>query len=171
MTPDLTDTLCTRCGLCCDGTLFADVELSGLAEVSRLEVLGLEVEDDSRMGGLLVQPCAALSGTRCSVYAHRPKCCRTFECSLLEDARSGVVGVEQAAGHIRATLERIHRVRRLLRRLGSPDVRLPLAERVAETLSDEGGATAGSRSARAELLAETTALESVIRTTFLRPTR
>jgi len=24
----LTDTLCTRCGLCCDGTLFAEVELA-----------------------------------------------------------------------------------------------------------------------------------------------
>ena len=28
----LTDTLCTRCGLCCDGTLFAEVELAHRAE-------------------------------------------------------------------------------------------------------------------------------------------
>ena len=36
MSPLLTDTLCTNCGLCCDGTLFADVELVGQAEIARL---------------------------------------------------------------------------------------------------------------------------------------
>ena len=40
MTASLTDTLCTKCGLCCDGTLFADVELSSSAEVTGLEILG-----------------------------------------------------------------------------------------------------------------------------------
>ena len=29
MKPLLTDALCTHCALCCDGTLFADVELVG----------------------------------------------------------------------------------------------------------------------------------------------
>ena len=80
LVPALTDTLCTQCGLCCDGTLFADVEL-GRAEAARLENMGLEVEVTD--GGLLSQPCAALKGRRCSIYAHRPKCCRTFECQLL----------------------------------------------------------------------------------------
>ena len=38
----LTDTLCTRCGLCCDGTLFGDVELRGPVEAAQVEALGLE---------------------------------------------------------------------------------------------------------------------------------
>jgi hypothetical protein len=41
MKPSLTDTLCTRCGLCCDGSLFADVELASGGEASALEVMGL----------------------------------------------------------------------------------------------------------------------------------
>jgi len=51
----LTDTLCTRCGLCCDGTLFAEVELAHRAEATLLEALGLEIERDDE-APLLVQP-------------------------------------------------------------------------------------------------------------------
>ena len=39
MAQDLTDTLCTRCGLCCDGSLFADVELASPVEAAGLEVM------------------------------------------------------------------------------------------------------------------------------------
>ena len=56
MTRPLTDTLCTKCGLCCDGTLFADVELVGQAEAARLEIMGLEVDEGDRNVGLLSQP-------------------------------------------------------------------------------------------------------------------
>ena len=83
MKPSLTDTLCTRCGLCCDGSLFADVELAGTDEASALEVMGREIEEDDDDRGLLLQPCAALKGKRCSLYPHRPDCCRAFECRLL----------------------------------------------------------------------------------------
>ena len=96
MAQDLTDTLCTRCGLCCDGTLFADVELVGQAEIARLEIMGMEVENEDRNTGLLSQPCAALRGTRCGIYAHRPKCCRVFECHLLQNTQRGAVTVERA---------------------------------------------------------------------------
>ena len=89
MKPSLTDTLCTRCGLCCDGSLFGDVELVGPGEATRLEIMGLEIDDNQADGDLLLQPCAALQGRRCGIYAHRPKCCRSFECRLLEDVRSG----------------------------------------------------------------------------------
>src|SRR5437773_9919953 len=88
MIPSLTDILCTRCALCCDGSLFADVELAGRAEATRLEVLGLEIEDGDE-GALLTLPCAALAGRRCGIYPHRPECCRTFECRLLQEVRRG----------------------------------------------------------------------------------
>ena len=85
MKPSLTDTLCTRCGLCCDGSLFADVELAGGDEAAALEVMGLEIEEgDEDDDGLLLQPCGALQGKRCGIYPHRPDCCRTFECQLLQ---------------------------------------------------------------------------------------
>ena len=44
--PALTDLLCTRCGLCCDGTLLADVQLGSPAEVNRVELLGLALDED-----------------------------------------------------------------------------------------------------------------------------
>ena len=111
MSPCRTDALCTRCGLCCDGTLFADVELAGRAEAAGLEVMGQEIEDDDAGGGLLVQPCGALQRRRCGIYAHRPECCRTFECRLLQDVRRGSVGLERAGEQIEEALTRIGRVR------------------------------------------------------------
>ena len=167
MEPSLTDTLCTRCGLCCDGTLFADVELAGRAEATRLEILGLEVEEHDGDSELLQLPCAALEGTRCGIYAHRPRCCRTFECRLLQETRRGLVGVERAIESIEEIRLRIGRVRELLVQLGDREQHLPLRERCAEVLAANPRGSAITRQARAELEAEMTAVEATIRTTFL----
>jgi uncharacterized protein len=163
MTPALTDTLCTTCGLCCDGTLFADVELVGRAEVARLELLGMDVEDEDRSSGLLSQPCAALRGTRCGIYAHRPQCCHIFECHLLQNAQRGAVTVEAALAQITDTREQIRHVREVLSRLGNRDESLPIKERCAETLTD----AAGTPRDRADLEAAMRALETTIWNTFL----
>jgi Fe-S-cluster containining protein len=167
MTPLLTDTLCTTCGLCCDGTLFADVELVGQAEVTRLEIMGMEVENEDRNTGLLSQPCAALRGTRCGIYAHRPKCCRVFECHLLQNAQRGAVTVEHAIEQIADAREQIQHVRALLRRLGNHDEGLPIKERCAETLAAEESATSETLQERAELETAMSTLEKTIWNTFL----
>ena len=167
MKPSLTVTLCTRCGLCCDGSLFADVELIGQAEATRLEILGLEIEDHDADGELLLQPCAALQGRRCGIYPHRPKCCRTFECQLLQDVRRGAVTVVRAADEIAEALRRIRRVKALLAKLGQRDVRLPLKERCAEALAGEAAATREVNRNRAELAVAMSAVERSIRKTFL----
>jgi len=167
MTPLLTDTLCTNCGLCCDGTLFADVELVGLSEVARLEIMGMEVENEGRNTGLLSQPCAALRGTRCGIYAHRPKCCRLFECHLLQNAQLGAVTVERAMEQIADAREQIRQVRAMLGRLGNRDEALPIKERCAETLAAEGGTTSETIKDRADLEAAMATLEKTIWNTFL----
>ena len=163
----LTDTLCTRCGLCCDGTLFADVELVGEAETARLEIMGLEIEDSGTGAGLLSQPCAALKGTRCGIYAHRPKCCRTFECQLLQDAERGAVGVGEAIEVIAEAQKRIRRVRELLAECGQGDTRLPLKERCAEALAGEADATGEVKRKRAALDAAMSDVETMITERFL----
>lgn len=167
MTPLLTDTLCTKCGLCCDGTLFADVELAGQAELARLEIMGLDVENESRHSGLLSQPCAALRGTRCGIYAHRPKCCRVFQCHLLQSAQRGAVTVERALVQIADAREQIRQVRDMLGRLGNRDESLPIKERCAETLAAEGGTTSETTKARADLEVAMATLENTIWNTFL----
>ena len=162
--------LCARCGLCCDGSLFADVELASSDEASALEVMGLEIEDDDEDdGGLLLQPCAALKGKRCSIYPHRPDCCRTFECRLLQQVRRGAVSVERARQKIAEALKRVERVKELIVQLGQGNERLPLKERCAEALAlcEEGAAGPAMNRKRAELKAAMTSVESLIRGTFL----
>ena len=170
MKPSLTDTLCTRCGLCCDGSLFADVELAGTDEASALEVMGLEIEDaDEKDAGLLLQPCRALKGKRCSIYPHRPDCCRTFECRLLQEGKRGAVGVERAKEKIAEALQRIERVKELIVQLGPGDERLPLKERCVEALalSEEVAADPETKRKRAELQSAMTSVENLIQKTFL----
>jgi Fe-S-cluster containining protein len=167
MAPLLTDTLCTNCALCCDGTLFADVELAGQAEAAWLEVMGMEIESGDRNVGLLSQPCAALRGTRCGIYAHRPKCCHVFQCDLLQSAQRGAVTVERALEQITDAREQIRRVRALLGRLGNRDESLPIKERCAETLAAEGGMSSESIKDRADLEAAMAKLEDTIWNTFL----
>jgi hypothetical protein len=167
MAPSLTDTLCTRCGLCCDGSLFADVELAGGMETARLEVMGLVPDDDDAEGSLLSLPCAALRGRRCGIYPHRPACCRTFECRLLRDARRGATSIERARASIAEALTRIGRVKALLGRLGRHDGYLPLGERVAGALAIEPGSNPERNRRRAQLEAEMSAVEGLIRKRFL----
>lgn len=157
----LTDTLCTRCGLCCDGSLLADVELSGAAEVARVRLLGLRVDDDSDEA-LMLLPCSGLKGTRCTVYAHRPKVCRSFECGLLWSVRRGSVNVDQALVHIDDARSRIARVKGLLGQAGGYDPSLPLPEAAAEVLSVRGDPA---------LEAELAALEALLQRVFLAPRR
>lgn len=170
MTPSLTDILCTRCGLCCDGSLLADVELDD-REAADLEILGLEVEDGDAKGGLLLLPCGALRGTRCSIYEHRPSCCRTFECRLLQDARRGAVTVERATEIIAETRRHIGRVNELIASLGDPGERLPLKERAAEALveSSNENENPDATRVRSELTKEMAAVERSLRDSFLAP--
>jgi len=163
----LTDTLCTRCGLCCDGTLFGDVELTGRAETASLEVLGLEVDDDDADTELLALPCAALRATRCRIYAHRPQCCRTFECRLLQNAQRGTVTEVQALTRIGEARAQVRRVHTLLARMESRPQRLPLQERCANALAAASGSSPEATRARAALDDATAVLARTIRATFL----
>jgi Fe-S-cluster containining protein len=163
--PSLTDQLCTRCGLCCDGSLFADVELAG-REATAMEILGLDVEADDPDGMVMSQPCLALKGQRCSIYEHRPQCCRTFECRLLQNVRRGAESVQSAAERIADTRANIAKVTELVAQLGPSDRRLPLVERVAEALASECDSDPRGRT-RAELRTAMSALQGSIRETFL----
>jgi uncharacterized protein len=167
MAPLLTSTLCTSCGLCCDGTLFADVELAGQAELARLEIMGTEIPNGDRNIGLLSRPCAALRGTRCGIYDHRPTCCRVFQCHLLQNAQRGAVTVERALEQIADAREQIGHVRVLLGRLGNRDEGLPIKKRCEETLAAKGGTSFETIKDRADLETATTTLENTIWNTFL----
>ena len=127
--PPVLQTLCLRCGLCCNGVLFGDVKLQAPDDPGRLEALGLAVPV-ARGRPHLPQPCAALEGCRCRVYAARPSRCREFDCALLLAVGEGRTTAAAVQRVIQTTLRRVARVEELLRRLGAVSTGRPLVERV-----------------------------------------
>jgi Fe-S-cluster containining protein len=92
--------LCTSCGLCCNGAIFGEVPIrpDESAEMRRLG-LDLTVRDDSEW---FPQPCAMLCGSRCSIYESRPGTCRSYRCRVLAACERGELGEAEA----RATIDR-----------------------------------------------------------------
>ena len=116
-----------------------------------------------------MQPCGALKGRRCSIYPHRPDCCRTFACRLLQEVESGAVGVERAKEKIEQALKRIKGVKELVVQLRAGDERLPLKEHCVEALALSEAVAAGPavKRKRAELQAAMTSVERLVQATFL----
>ena len=128
------DQLCPNCGLCCNGVLFADVELRAGDDAGRLTELGLSL---AKKGSKLAfaQPCACFDGKLCGIYANRPKRCRTFECGLLKRVQDGGLDTDAALKIIVRTKRQAEKVRVLLRQLGQIDERLAMTKRYAEAMS------------------------------------
>jgi len=98
-TSDDATALCLSCGLCCDGTLFRFVPLEP-EEAKRLEGRVTPYE------GGMAQPCLALDGVKCRVYADRPSVCRKFRCLALQQLEAGEISGEDAHEFIQETLGR-----------------------------------------------------------------
>jgi Fe-S-cluster containining protein len=139
MNPDGPNSICLECGLCCNGVIFADGRLEPEDDSERLRSLGLPLTRPAgrgRAGGEAwkwPQPCAALDGCRCRIYADRPKYCRQFECLLFKKVSAGQVDRPAAVRRIRATLSRAAKVRKLLRALGDDDESASLSGRFRRT--------------------------------------
>jgi uncharacterized protein len=117
--------------LCCNGVIFADLQLQASDDADRLRSLGLPVSAPRGpvKAHRLPQPCAAHGGDRCRIYAERPEYCRQFECALLKSVQAGRTKPAQALRLIRTAHNRAERVRRLLRALGDRDEHLALSVR------------------------------------------
>ena len=97
MTTDATR-LCTACGMCCDGTIFGFVPTDE-EDRQRLPAEIFTFETNGEKLGFF-QPCAALQGTLCSVYAERPATCRKFSCRVLTRMTAGELDFDSAKGLI-----------------------------------------------------------------------
>lgn len=127
--------LCPNCGLCCDSTLFADVELRTGDQAGRLKQLGLTLEKKGQGKLAFAQPCACFDGKLCRIYEDRPKRCRTFECGLLKRVQAGELEADSALETIGLTQHRVEKVRGLLRQLGQKDEQLAMTKRYALAMS------------------------------------
>jgi len=131
---DAVSQLCPQCGLCCNGVLFADVELQKGDDARRLAALGLSLVKKERQTAFF-QPCAGFDGKLCRIYPERPVRCRTFECALLKQAQAGTMDVKAALKTIAEARRRTDKVRGLLRDLGQKDEGLALTKRYVQVMS------------------------------------
>ena len=140
------DQLCPNCGLCCNGVLFADVELRKGDDAKRLAELGLLLEKKGRHQAF-AQSCACFDGRLCRIYNERPKRCRTFECGLLKRVQAGELGAGAALKTIVQTKRQVEKVCKLLRGTGSDDEQLALSQRYGRAMSRPVDLSAGKASA------------------------
>lgn len=126
--------LCPTCGFCCNGVLFADVELQRSDDAARLRALGLRL---AAKGGkrCFRQPCPGFDGRLCRLYAERPERCRTFACRLLQRVIAGELAPAAALRSVTAAARVAGRVRDLVRALGETDETLPLHRRYARIMA------------------------------------
>ena len=139
-----------NCGLCCNGVLFADVELRKGDDAQQLAELGLSLEKKGRQRAF-TQPCACFDGKLCRIYTERPKRCRTFECGLLKRVQIDELGADAALQAIAQAKRQVEKVCQLLRRTDSDDERLALSQRYERAMSgpvDLSGRKGISRIAR-----------------------
>lgn len=127
--------LCPKCGLCCNGVLFADVELQRADSASRLRARGLDLE---RKGKKLAfsQPCRCWDGQHCRIYPDRPVQCRAFACGLLQGVQAGELEAKQALRIIQRAKRQVRAVQQWLGRLGNTDTNGPLTRRYAAAMAE-----------------------------------
>jgi Fe-S-cluster containining protein len=163
------DQLCPKCGLCCDSTLFADVELRAGDDPKRLAKLGLSLVKKGRSKVAFAQPCACFDGKFCGIYADRPKRCRLFECGLLKKVQAGDMSAGAALKKISEAKALAAQVRELLHVLGQSDEKLALTKCYAQAmrepidLADESGGA----ERRGELMLAVNDLMHVLQRDFL----
>jgi Fe-S-cluster containining protein len=143
---DFVSQLCPKCGLCCNGVLFADVELRKGDDAQRLVELGLSLIKKGRQQAF-AQPCACFDGKLCRIYNERPKRCRTFECGLLKRVQAGALGADAALKTIAEAKRQVEKVSKLLCGAGSDDARLALSQRYERAMSTPVDLSGGKASA------------------------
>jgi uncharacterized protein len=132
MERDESNSLCLECGLCCNGVIFANLQLRPGDDTTRLEKLFAAATgkiETLRANSKLPQPCPALDGCVCRVYAGRPQYCRQFDCLLLKSVKAGKTPVTSALRTVKSAVRRAEKVRGLLRQLGDRDEQRALSLR------------------------------------------
>jgi Fe-S-cluster containining protein len=163
------ETLCPNCGLCCDSTLFADVELRAGDDAKQLKQLGLTLVQKSKNKLAFAQPCACFDGKLCGIYADRPRQCRKFECGLLKRVDAGEMTAGTALKKIAAAKQHAETVRGLLRASGQREEQLALTHRYAQAMSAPIDlADENSAERRGELMLAVSDLMQLLQRDFLR---
>jgi Fe-S-cluster containining protein len=167
--PDSVAQLCPKCGLCCNGVLFADVELRKGDDIQRLAELGLSLKKKGRQQAF-AQPCACFDAKLCRIYAERPVRCRTFECGLLKLVAAGGMDAKATLEKIAGAQQLAKKVRQLLRGLGDKDERLALTRHYAQVMREPVDLSGGEDAVelRGELMLAVNDLMQALQRDFLK---
>jgi len=145
------ESLCSSCGMCCDGVLFHAVELQAGDHPRQLASLGLKLRRKKGVEFFL-QPCSAHrkeSGhCSCTIYTERPIRCQAFDCGQLRGVLAGEIAEEAALEKIREARERVAQVNALIDQIGETNPNRGIAHRVANALTLSPGAERDDRHAR-----------------------
>jgi Fe-S-cluster containining protein len=161
------DQLCPNCGLCCDGTLFADVELRAGDDAKRLAKLGLAFKKKGQGKLAFAQPCACFDGTLCKIYTDRPKRCRLFECGLLKKVNVGEMKAGAALKKISRARARLKKMREMLDSPAQRSEKLALIEAYKQAMQAPVDLTAGNEDRQGELMRAFEKLMGVLQRDFL----
>jgi hypothetical protein len=162
------DKLCPNCGLCCDGTLFADVELRAGDDAKWLEKLGLSVKKKGRVKFAFPQPCACFDGTLCKIYGERPKHCRLFQCGLLKLVNAGEMKSSAALTRIAKAKAILKELRDLLASFEGDDTGAALSERYARAMESPMDFALGSADRHGDLMRAYAEWMTVVQKEFLK---
>ena len=132
---DFVAELCPKCGLCCNGVVFADVRLQKGDSARRLAQRGLLLTQRAGRPAF-PQPCRCFDGALCRIYAERPQHCRSFVCGILQRAQAGEMTTDMALDKIAGARRLAEEVRQLLRRLGDTDEQQALTRRYARVMRE-----------------------------------
>ena len=159
--------LCPNCGLCCDSTLFADVELRPGDNPKRLAKLGLSLARKGRTKLAFAQPCACFDGKLCRIYDNRPKRCVLFECGLLKKVSDGKMETTTALKRISEAKILAGKVRDLLQSLGQRQDKMALTKCYAQAMSEPIDLAGDDTERRGELMLAVNDLMHVLQRDFL----
>ncbi len=117
MTDKNSPDLCTKCGVCCNGSFFdlAGIHPSDLNEETRK--LDIVVTGDKLQIKL---PCRAHINNRCTIYEQRPWVCRAYECKLLKECKQGKVEEREAIEVINTLKSALEELDEILEKAGIP---------------------------------------------------
>lgn len=104
--------LCTSCGLCCDGSIFDHVVIKPEDDVVLLTGSGFSLSkrrDNLSFG----QPCPHFQSHGCDVYfSGRPITCIQFRCKILKRLDNGKITIQQCMEIIEKTRQHAAELRR-----------------------------------------------------------
>jgi uncharacterized protein len=135
---DAATSLCTACGMCCNGLLYPFAHLSDRDE-ARIERHALPVIRNAN-AAVFRQPCTFHRGNRCTVYEDRFSVCAGYECALLNGVQTGRIPLAAARGVLRQVLELVEELRGNLGLDASQESIAPALNERIRSLGNDGAA-------------------------------